>query len=66
VRIIGAAVGNIIATIMTTQVARNSGQRMPMVGDAITMPISALLPCIANIAQAAAARASSRARIKLR
>ena len=33
----GAAVGNIIATIMTTQIARNGTARMPIAGEAIVM-----------------------------
>ena len=36
----GAAVGNIMATIMTIQIARNSGARRPMVGESIAISIS--------------------------
>jgi hypothetical protein len=62
----GAAVGNIMATIMVTQIARNSGARRPMVGRFIAISISAPVPCQTSAAQAAAARASSRPKMTLR
>ena len=62
----GAAVGNIMATIMTTQIARNSGARRPMVGEFIAMSMSPPAPCQTSAAQAAAARASSRPKMTLR
>src|SRR5688572_8699796 len=55
VRIIGAAVGNIMATIMTIQMARNSGAVSPIVGLAIAIPIPAA--CQTSTIHAAAARA---------
>jgi Cu(I)/Ag(I) efflux system protein CusF len=48
----GAAVGNIMATIMMTQIARNSGARRPMVGESIAISISVPAPCQTSSAQA--------------
>jgi len=62
----GAAVGNIMATIMMTQVVKNSGARRSMVGESIAISISAPAPCQTSAAQAAAARASSRPKMMLR
>src|SRR3954447_21367402 len=57
----GAAAGNIMATIIVTQIARNSGARKPIVGEAIAMSIPGSEPCQASrSAQAAAARVRSR------
>src|ERR1700681_63247 len=61
---IGAAVGNIIATIMTTQTARKSGAARPMVGP---MPdMSSAAACQRRSAQEAAATERRRARMILR
>src|SRR6266446_310339 len=59
-RIIGAAAGNIIAIIITTQIARNNAAPIPM-------PIPfAVLDCQIRTAHDAAARISSSARMKVR
>src|SRR3990172_6035766 len=58
----GAAVGNIIATIIATQMAMKRGAPRPMVSP--IMSSSAAADCQARSAQAPAARTSSEARIK--
>src|SRR5215471_17218799 len=60
---IGAAVGNIIATIITIQIARNSGAASPIVGP-MDIVGSIMARCQASTAQAAAASRSSDARIR--
>jgi hypothetical protein len=62
----GAAVGNIIATIITTHITRNSGARGPSVTEPVV--ISMLLSaCVqTRIAQAAAASAKSKPNMTLR
>jgi hypothetical protein len=62
----GAAAGNIMAAIITTQIARNSGARSPIVGDAIAMSIAGSEACQASSAQPAADRARSRPNMALR
>jgi hypothetical protein len=66
VTIMGAAVGNIIATIIITHIDRNSGARRPMVGESIAMSMSVPAPCQMSAAQAAAASASSRTKMTVR
>jgi hypothetical protein len=66
VTIMGAAAGNIIATIMTTQIARNSGARRPMVGESIVISICPAAPCQASTAHAAAASDSSTPKMTFR
>jgi hypothetical protein len=63
-RIIGAAVGNIIAAIMVTQRARNNGPDNPMVGP--PMVKSAILACANSTHHAAAARPRSNKRMSQR
>ena len=57
--------GNIIATIMTTQIAKNSEARMPVVDDAVRLHIDARI-CHTSTAQAAAGRAKSKPKMALR
>lgn len=52
----GAAAGNIIATIITTLMVRNRGARRPMVGEAIAIPVPARLPGQISDAYAAATK----------
>jgi len=60
--IIGAAVGNIMATIMATQAARNSGMVIPMVGPALpVMPA-----CRSTNTQQMVASVSNEIRMRLR
>jgi hypothetical protein len=62
----GAAVGNIIATIMTTHITRNSGARGPSVTEAVVISLL-LSACVqTRIAQAAAASAKSKPNMTLR
>jgi hypothetical protein len=63
IMIIGAAVGNMIATIMAIQRAIQSGAPMPMVR---LMSSSITAACQMRSAQAAAARTSSEPRIRFR
>jgi hypothetical protein len=63
----GAAVGNIIATIMTTQITRNSGARGPKVSEPVVISSMLLSACVRRrIAQAAAASAKSKPNMTLR
>jgi len=61
----GAAVGNIIATIMTTQITRNSGTRGPRVTEAVISMVTSAC-CQTRTAQAAAASAKSKPSMTLR
>jgi len=65
VRIIGAAVGNMMATIIATQMARNNGAPIPIVG-IIAVAASTVSACHTSSAQAAAASMSNRPRMRLR
>src|SRR2546421_6021479 len=61
----GAAVGNMMATIIATQMLSHNAALIPMVGLMVAaMPVWAA--CQIRSAQAPAARASSSARIRLR
>jgi hypothetical protein len=66
VRIMGAAVGNIIATIIATQMARKRGAPMSIVSMFSMCSTSAMEDCQTRTAHAAAARARSEPRIKAR
>jgi hypothetical protein len=63
VSIIGAAVGNMMATIINTQFARNIGAPIPMVG--VISPFI-LADCQANKNHEAAAKRSNNARMTRR
>jgi hypothetical protein len=63
----GAAVGNIIATIITIHITRNSGARGPSVTEAVVISSMLLSACVqTRIAQAAAASAKSKPNMTLR
>lgn len=64
IRTIGAARGNIMATIMATQMARKSGAAIPIVSPRAPLPMRAHSQ--PTSAQPAAARTSSTARMALR
>ena len=59
------AVGNIIATIMRTQDARNSGARRPRGGEPIVISMVASPCCQTSTAHAAAANAKSKTSMTL-
>src|SRR5713226_5283854 len=63
-RFIGAVVGNIIAIIITTQIARNNVAPIPIVKPIPILFI--MLDCQISITHDAAARISSSARMKVR
>jgi hypothetical protein len=63
--IIGAAVGNMMATIIATQMARNNGAPIPIVG-IIAVAASTVSACHTSSAQAAAASMSNPPRMRLR
>ena len=61
----GAAVGNIIATIMTTQIARNRSACRPVAGEAIVMCMVMLWAGHTSATHAAVASASSKTNMTL-
>jgi hypothetical protein len=65
VRIIGAAPGNIMAAIMTSQIVKKGGPLRPIVGEAIAIP-SAFARCQKRPAQANTVRARSKPKIMSR
>ena len=62
----GAAVGNIIATIITTQIAMKSVARKPVVDEAIVMSMLTSPCCQTRTAHAAAASVMSKNNMALR
>ena len=62
----GAVVGNIIATIMITQITRNRGARGPMVTEAVVISMVASACRQTRPVQAAAASAKSKPNTTLR